>query len=69
MRDFYLLASITKVAEGGSLTQKDVKHIAKEMGIECRVGNYSPYVGNFGVMVKTEDDKLVRKFLKRVGLG
>lgn len=69
MKDyFYLLASLMKISEGGGLSQKDVKHIAKEMDIECRVGNYSPYVGMFGVMVKTEDDRLTRKFLKRVGL-
>lgn len=69
MKDyFYLLASVTKVSEGGGLSQKDVKRIAKEMDIECRVGNYSPYVGQFGVMVKTEDKKLIDKFLKRVGL-
>ncbi len=66
--DFYLLACVDKISEGGSLSQKDVKRIAKDMGIESRVGNYSPYVGKFGVMVKTEDKRLTRKFLKRVGL-
>lgn len=65
---FYLLASLDKVSEGGSQSQKDVKHTAKQMGIECLVGSdCSPYVGQFGVMVKTEDDRKIKRFLSRVG--
>lgn len=67
-RYFYQLASLTKVSEGGGHSQKDVKSIAKEMGIECLVGSdCSPYVGQFGVMVKTEDNRKLKRFLSRVG--
>ena len=66
---FYLVASLDKVSEGGSLSQKEVKAIAKSHGLECQVGaDWSPYVGKFGVALKTENKAEIHKFLRAVGL-
>lgn len=62
---FYPIASVKKVAEGGSLTQKDVKNIAKRRKIACETGP-SPYVGHFSVFVKTEDKRKITAFLNEL---
>jgi hypothetical protein len=67
---FESFCSLQKVAEGGTFTQKDVKSIARELGIKCRVGSdLTLYVGQFGVDIATGTPfKLQEKFLKRLGL-
>lgn len=66
---FYLVASLDKVSEGGSLSQKDVKAVAKRHGLDCQVSSdWSPYMGKFGVALKTEDNAKISKFLNEVGL-
>ena len=66
---FYLVASLDKVSEGGSFSQKDVKAVAKSHGLECQVGaDWSPYVGKFGVALKTEDKSKINAFVRAVGL-
>jgi hypothetical protein len=66
---FYPVASIDKLSEGGSFSQKEVVAIAKRMGLECRCSSEaSPYVGKFGIEVKTEDDKKIAKLCRAVGL-
>jgi hypothetical protein len=68
-KPFRLIASIDKVSEGGSFSQKDVKAVAKSHGLECQVGaDWSPYVGKFGVALKTENKAEIHKFLRAVGL-
>lgn len=66
---FYLVASLDKPSEGGPFSQKEVKATAKRHGLECRVGaDWSPYVGKFGVALKSEDNAKIGKFLHEVGL-
>lgn len=66
---FHAVASLDKVGEGGSLSQKDVKAIAKRHGLECQVSSdWSPYVGQFGVALRTRDQRKIGKFLRAVGL-
>jgi len=68
-KPFRLIASIDKVSEGGSFTQKEVKAIAKGLGLECQVGaDWSPYVGKFGIAVRTEDERKIAKLCRAVGL-
>lgn len=61
--------SLQKVAEGGAFTQKDVKSIARELGVRCRVGSdLTLYVGQFGVDIAADTPfKLQKKFLSRLG--
>jgi hypothetical protein len=66
---FYLVASIDKPSEGGSFSQKEVVAVAKRLGLECRCSSdASPYVGKFGIEVKTENKREVAKLCRAVGL-
>lgn len=66
---FHLVASLDKVSEGGSFSQKEVKAEAKRHGLECQVSSdWSPYVGKFGVALKSESNRRIGKFLRAVGL-
>jgi len=68
-KPFRAVASLDKISEGGSLSQRDVKAIADRMGLECQVSSdWSPYVGQFGVALRTEDQRRIGKFLRAVGL-
>lgn len=59
-RDFRPHISLLKVSEGGSHTQRDVRAIARRLGIEVRVGP-SGYVGHFTISVRTEDKRKLRR--------
>lgn len=67
---FKSLCSLHKVSEGGSLTQKEVKSIARNLGIRCRVGSdLTIYVGHFGVDIDRNTPlDLEKDFLKQLGL-
>ena len=61
--------NIDKPAEGGSFSQKEVVSIAKRLGLECRCSSEaSPYVGKFGIEVKTEDSEKIAQLCHAVGL-
>jgi len=63
---FYAFADILKHSEGG-ITKKDAKDIGKRLGIETRTG-YSPFVGHFRVLVKTENKRKLERFAKELGV-
>ena len=65
--EFYCVASIDKISEGGHMRHKDVVQAGKDLGIEAK-GGHSIYVGQFGVYVKTEDKRKIAKLLRRCGL-
>jgi hypothetical protein len=66
---FHLVASVDKPAEGGSFSQKEVVAIAKRLGLECRCSSEaSPFVGKFGIEVKTEDTQKIAKLCHAVGV-
>lgn len=64
---FYCVGSITKVSEGGSMRHKDVVVAGERLGIEAK-GGHSPYVGQFGIYVKTEDKRKIAKLFRACGL-
>lgn len=66
---FYAVASIDKPSEGGGFSQREVVNTAKRHGLECRCStDASPYVGQFGIELKTEDRRKIRRLLQAVGL-
>jgi len=47
--------SIEKTTEGGKYTQKEALEIAKAEGAKRAVRDYSPYVGQYGILVEARD--------------
>lgn len=64
--EFYRFADVLKATEGGT-PQWMVKEQAADLGLMIQFGS-SPYVGMYGIHVKSENKRTLRRFARRIGV-
>jgi hypothetical protein len=65
-KDYYVWAHFLKHAEGG-ITQRWVKTVAERCGVDVKFGG-SCYIGNFTVLVRTEDKRKLDRLGRELGV-